>query len=202
VNAAVALAPARPSRVSLLFIRSVPVPVAQAALATIRRSYPSAEITVLAGRASVTAMESLGVADRVVPYGPSRFGLLAAGPGIVARLRRHRFDAVIVPFAGSSREASWNVARLAAALGAPVALWLSCDRVADRVSLEACDRVSIREWLQRSLASAGLRQALLAAIRPPALCAFSAVAVVLLGALAFVLLPLVWLKPAPSDDGR
>jgi len=135
-------------------------------------------------------------------YDGARLGVAAAGLRRIRRLTRRRFDIVVVPYAGDRRD-YWNVARLALAVRGGATLWLPCDRLPERGDLQAVlPRVALVDWWRETRATTRLRLLLLGAIKWPALIAGYALGMVALAALAAILLPLVWLKPSPDEQGR
>lgn len=111
----------------LLFIRSVPMPYALAALQAIRLRNKGAQLAVLTGPASATPIEAAQTADIVIPYLPPRFGPWFAGYSLLRRLRRERLDRVIVPYVGESRRPFGNVGRMALLAGGKKTVWHACD---------------------------------------------------------------------------
>jgi hypothetical protein len=185
---------------SILFIRSVPLPLALQSLRALRQVYPEARLTVLSGPASVSSLESEHVVDRIIPYRGSRFGIFAAGPKCLLQLRTERFDYVLVPFTGADSLPFWNVGRMALMLAGGAVVWLACDDLGTGVDLKTCRHVSWREMWQRTSSMSGIRRTSLKILKWPFLCLFYAVAMPLLTMLAAVLLPLVWFKPTADDD--
>lgn len=112
-------------RTRILFIRSVPMPAAVAAVAWLRGRWPAANLTVLTSETSRADLTATGCVDHAVIHRARRFGLWAAGPRLLVALRRGRFDAIVVPHTGLP-DACWNVARLALAVGGGKSLWLRC----------------------------------------------------------------------------
>ena len=81
-----------------------------------RQRFPSAALTVLAHQSSAAEVAECGLAD-VITYASRRLGV-AATARTLPRLR-HRFNAVIVPYAVPDDAGHANVLRLAAAIDAP-----------------------------------------------------------------------------------
>jgi hypothetical protein len=180
-----------------LFIRSVPVPMAIRALEQLRQR--GCRPIVLTNVDAGGQLKARQLAEQIVPYRGTRFGLLAAGLRDIVALRRERFDLVIVPFTGSITP-FWNVARLALALGGKRCVWLDCGETGASAGLDACHDVSVARWWRESHPFDLLRHALLACFRLPGLLLFYVAAMLMLSIVAAVLLPLVWLKPSrPSD---
>jgi len=186
---------------SLLFIRSVPVPMAQAVLARLRRAYPDATVTALTSPASARPIEETEAVDEIQAYRSSRFGLRAAGARLLFALRRRRFDYVIVPTTGAHWLPFWNVGRVALAIGGRTAVWLPCDRTAETIDLDRCLPISVHAWRRSASVSTRLRALALTGLKWPLLTVFYGVSMILLAILALVLLPLVWLKPDPESEG-
>jgi hypothetical protein len=186
----------------ILFIRAVPQPVALQALRRIRNSHPSAHIAVLASESSITLFRKEGIADEYFAYQAARFGIAAAGAGLVLRLRRLDFDFVIAPYIGVDRLAFWNVARVALVLTRKKAVWLSCDSLHHFEEAEKCPSISFGERWRHARSMQGMREAILRLLKVPFLCLFYLAAMLSMAMLATVLIPLVWLKPAHREDGN
>ncbi len=184
---------------TVLFVRCVPQPLAQRALRAIRRSRPHARIDVLSNGAAGAALAASGDADAVVEYPGASYALLGAGMRVLPRLRRRRYDFIVVPYTSRGREAFWNVARLALLAGGRTTVWQRTDG-AEAPAPEWIP-VRLRDWWQSQSPAARLRGALLQVLRVPALVLAYGVAMLVLGAAALVLIPAVWLKPA-STGGR
>jgi glycosyltransferase involved in cell wall biosynthesis len=119
--------PSLPPRPRILMPRACRTPQFADAVRRLRQMYPDAELIALAPRRLAAETREAG-ANRVESYHASRFGLLHAGPRLLTRLRRQRFDAVAVPQMFDDAPAHANVYRMAAALGSPVVLVLPFDR--------------------------------------------------------------------------
>jgi hypothetical protein len=184
---------------TVLFVRCVPQPLAQRALRAIRRARPHARIDVLSNGAAGAALAASGDADAVVEYPGASYALLDPGVRVLPRLRRRRYDLVVVPYTSRGREAFWNVARLALLAGGRATVW----QHADAAESPAPEWMPVRlcDWWQSQSPGARLRAALLNLLRVPALVVAYGVAMVGLAAAALVLIPAVWLKPA-STGGR
>jgi len=182
---------------SWLFIRSVPMPVARAALRHIRNEYPDATITVLTSPSGAVPLDETGAVDEIQTYRPRRFGLVAAGPRLLLALRRRHFDRVIVPFTGRHWRPCWNVGRLALAIGWHTAVWLPCDAPAGAIDLERCTPIWRGPWQSSLRGLTRLRHRVLSTLRWPLICVCYVVTLALLVGLAAVLVPLVWLTPNP-----
>jgi hypothetical protein len=137
---------------SLLFVRSVPLPVALRSVQAIRQAHPEARLTVLTGTASISGFESDHLADQIIPYQASRFGVLAAGPDCIHRLRMGKFDCVLVPYIGADWWRFRNVGRMALVIGGRATLWLPCRDHKPLADLETCTPVLWRSfWLRMTL---------------------------------------------------
>jgi hypothetical protein len=183
---------------SVLFIRSVPSPVAIAALRWIRGQFPGAAVTVLTSDGGRRALEQAGIAASFEPYTTPRLGVASAGPTLVRHLAERRFDVVIVPYAGD-RSDYWNVARLGLGVRGRSTAWMACDRLTGNA--EAHDvlvPVSLADWWREAHSVSRIRLALLGVVKWVALIGGYVVAMGALVALAALLLPLVWLKPGPA----
>jgi len=144
--------PDLPPGARILLTRSCRTPQFADAVRRLRAQYPGVHLTALAP-ARLDAETRAAGADDVVAYGARRFGLLHAGPGLLARLRNRRFDAVAVPQMSDDVAGHANVYRLAAALGAPIVVilpfgcrlrWYRAGDLARFVIWE-----SIQGWLRR-----------------------------------------------------
>lgn len=187
---------------AMLFIRSVPVPIAQGLVTRIRRAYPKATLAALTNAGGVEPLEATGAVDEIHPYRSRQFGLLAAGAALLLRLRRRRFDCVIVPFVGTRWLPFWNVGRMALAIGAHRTVWLPCEAATPDVDLERCPSVSFRDWRRSVGVLTRVRLAVLRLLTWPLLTVFYVGSMALLMGLAVVLLPLVWLKPTDPAATR
>ena len=87
----------RIKRLRLLMIRCCPFDLFVPALARVREIYPGAEISVLAQGGIQTQIEALEGISRVVPIPDGLISRRALGRELLRRLRRERFDLVIVP---------------------------------------------------------------------------------------------------------
>lgn len=182
---------------SILFIRAIPLPVTEGALAEIRRTQPRARLEVVTNAAAGAPLLERGLADAIHRYDRRRFGILAAGPRLLLRLRRRRFDVVIVPYVGR-RQRFRNVARLALVLRGRRTLWLDAEgesRAGDPLRGPA---LTWDEWWRSVTPRDRLRLAVLRAVKWPLLGLAYAVAMPALSLLALVLFGLVWLKPQPD----
>ena len=184
---------------SVLFIRSVPVPIAQGLVRQLRRAYPHATLSALTNIGGIEPLQATRMIDEIHPYRSNQFGLVAAGARLLLQLRRRRFDCVVVPFTGARWLPFWNVGRMALVIGGHRTVWLPCEEADQGVDLGGCRTVTILDW-RRSIG--GLTRARLLLLRLltwPLLAIFYIGSMVMLTALAAVLLPLVWLKPDDSD---
>lgn len=184
---------------TVLFVRCVPQPLAQRARRAIRRARPHARIDVLSNGAAGAALAASGDADAVLEYPGTTYTLLGPGVRVLPRLRRRRYDLVVVPYTSRGREAFWNVARLALLAGGRATVWQRAD-AADAPAPEWIP-VRLRDWWQSQSPAARVRAALLRLLTAPALVVAYGVAMLVLAAAALVLIPAVWLKPA-STGGR
>lgn len=180
---------------SVLFVRCVPQPLARSALQALRLARPAARIDVLSNTAAGAALTAAGIADALVEYPGTSYRLLGAGLRVLPRLRRRRYDVVVVPYTARGREAFWNVARLALLAGARQTVWQRVEP--ERAGPPDWTPVRLREWWAGRSPGARMREALLTLVTPPALILVWAVAMAALGALALALIPAVWLKPTP-----
>lgn len=183
---------------TVLFVRCVPHPLAQRALRAIRRVLPHARIEVLSNGEAGAALAAAGDADAIVEYPGSRYALLDTGLRILPRLRRRRYDLVVVPYTSRGREAFWNVARLALLAGGRATVWQRVD--AAEISEPEWTPVRLRDWLQAQSPGMRVRSALLHLLKVPALVLAYVTGMLVLAAAALVLIPAVWLKPDPSGS--
>jgi hypothetical protein len=185
---------------SVLFVRSIPLPAARAALTALRRAAVPPRITVLTDEASVSRLVPTGLIDGAIIYRGTRFGLTAAGLDLIRQVREHEFDVVVVPYVGADRQRFWNVARLALAFAAPACVWMPCEGAAIPTHVDSCEPVRIGDWIRCRRPTDRIRGLLFAALTWPLLVAGSLLAIAMLAAAAAVLFPLVWLKPEPGHD--
>jgi glycosyltransferase involved in cell wall biosynthesis len=139
--------PPLPPRPRILMPRACRTPQFADAVRRLRQLYPDAELIALAPERLTAEAREAG-ADQVEWYDASRFGLLHAGPRVLARLRERRFDAVAIPQMSDDFPGHANVYRLAAAIGTPVVLVLPFDRPLRSFSSYELIRFVTRESLQ------------------------------------------------------
>jgi hypothetical protein len=201
VSSEIRLAADRPR--SILFVRSVALPIALESLAAIRAANPDARITVLTNEASTRAIETSGNADEVLRYSPTRYGIVAAGLRRIGVLRVRRFDLVLVPYIGRSWLPFWNVGRFALALRGLDTRWLAAESASTSVDLTRCEAVTIRAWSRAMGPGRRARLALVALLKWPALLTATVLGLAVLAIVAPVLFLFVWLTPPPENgDGH
>jgi len=183
---------------SILFVRSVALPLALKSLAALRAGSPHARITVLTNEASARAIEKTGHADEVIRYSATRFGITAAGFRHLLPLRARHFDAVLVPYAGTAWLPFWNVGRFALALSAGSTRWLPAESMSSAVDVDTCERVTVGTWWRATSPGRRARLALVAVLKWPVLLSATLVALVMLAILAPLLFFFVWLTPSPE----
>ncbi len=110
-----ALARRRPR---ILVVRSCRMPFFEAAVRWVRRSNADADIVALSHPGFEDALRSAGVAGTIEVRG-GRFSVTRVGVRGIRRLRRERFDRVVIPQMDESRARHANLYRLAATTGAP-----------------------------------------------------------------------------------
>jgi hypothetical protein len=180
---------------SILFVRSVALPLALKSLAAVRAGSPEARITVLTNEASARAIETTGHADEVIRYSAARFGIIDAGFRRLLPLRARHFDAVLVPYAGAEWLPFWNVGRFALALSARSTRWLQADSASSTIDVDTCERVTVGAWSRAMSPGSRARLTLVAVLKWPMLLSASLVALVMLAILAPLLFFFVWLTP-------
>jgi hypothetical protein len=183
---------------SILFVRSVALPLALKSLAAVRAGSPDARITVLTNEASARAIEKTGHADEVIRYSAARFGIIDAGFRRLLPLRARHFDAVLVPYAGTEWLPFWNVGRFALALSARSTRWLPAESASAAIDVDTCERVTVEAWSRAMSPGRRARLALVAVLKWPMLLSATLVALVMLAILAPLLFFFVWLTPAPE----
>ena len=114
------------------------------ALQHVRASTPDAHVTVLIARDRIVELAASRV-DEVMTFRGGRLGLLRT-PGLARRLRRARFDTVLIPYMVPDDAAHANVLRLASALGVAQTLILRASAVA------TCSHRDIRRLAMTSTA--------------------------------------------------
>lgn len=105
-------------RPRILVLRSCRMPQFTAAMRWIRRECPDARIVALSHSGFDREMRDAGV-DDVIEVSGRRFGVFALGGRGLWRLRRERFDRVVVPQMDQSLARHANLYRVALATGAP-----------------------------------------------------------------------------------
>jgi glycosyltransferase involved in cell wall biosynthesis len=104
-------------RPRVLVLRSCRPAQFAAAVAGVRRQHPNAEIVALSHCGHRESLQAAG-AHRIIEIGGNRFGVWRIGLPQLRRLRRMRFDEVLVPQMTAHAEGHANLYRLAASLGA------------------------------------------------------------------------------------
>ncbi len=89
-----------------------------AAVEQLRRLHPDAEIVALAHADFAADVVAVG-ADQVVSHRATRFTAVRLGLGLLTRLRRGGFDAVVLPLMSPQIGAAANLLRVAALINAP-----------------------------------------------------------------------------------
>ena len=116
-NASRAAAPdANSGRRRVLVVRSCRPAQFAAAVVGVRRQRTDVEVVALSHPGHREALVSAGV-DRIVEVAGSRFGLFRTSTSALRRLRRERFDEVVIPQMTAHAEGHANLYRLAAAVG-------------------------------------------------------------------------------------
>lgn len=183
---------------SILFVRSVPTPLALRALRELSFNTAGVSITVLTPPSGSEMIREALPNARVTVFTGRRFGLRPAGLRLLRWLRRQRFDVVVVPFTGRDVRRFWNVGRLGLAAAGRRTVWLPCDDADRRLGIDGCPPVRWRDYLADARSWRATRLRLLAAITWPLLVAGSCLAIVALLLVAAVLLPSLWLTPGPA----
>lgn len=106
--------------VRVLMFRSCRIPQFESAVAQVRAGHPSAEIWTLTGAEHADAVVRAG-SDHVIAHSASRLSIRHLGVRMVARLRRERFDLVVIPTMNAQIGSAANLLRLAVAIDAPQA---------------------------------------------------------------------------------
>jgi hypothetical protein len=109
--------PAAGQRQRLLFVRSVPVPIALSKLVVLRHRYPGAELWVLTRADSADVFALCPLVSRVLTFPPGRLNLASVAPDVLAELRGAGLEQAIVPVADDAVGPE-NVVRVALACGA------------------------------------------------------------------------------------
>jgi glycosyltransferase involved in cell wall biosynthesis len=102
-------------RARVLILRSCRMPQFERAVAHARAARPRAEIVALTHRGHQDALRAAGV-DRVIEIPGCRFGILRVAPWRLRRLRRERFDEVVIPQMEALLDVNRNLHRFAAML--------------------------------------------------------------------------------------
>jgi glycosyltransferase involved in cell wall biosynthesis len=106
----------RADRPRVLVLRSCRPPQFAAAVEVAKRRLPEAEIVALSHAGHHESLQSSGV-DRIIEVPGRRLGVFSLGLSRIRRLRRERFDEVVVPQMNPHPAGHGNLYRLAAALG-------------------------------------------------------------------------------------
>ncbi len=101
----------------VLVLRSCRPAEFAAAVRGVRERRPTATVVALSHRGHGDSLRAAGV-DEIVEVGGRRFGLLRINPAALLRLRRARFDEVVVPQMTPYSAQYMNLHRIAAAIGA------------------------------------------------------------------------------------
>ena len=125
-------APAPGGARRMLFIRSVPVPVALSKLVVLRHRYPDAEFTVLTRSDSRVVFETCPLVTRVHTFPDGRVAAGSLPPSTVAQLRSVAFERIFVPV-GSDEQGYDNVVQAARLCGDGAVVRLHPDNVETEV---------------------------------------------------------------------
>jgi glycosyltransferase involved in cell wall biosynthesis len=137
-------------RPRVLVLRACRPPQFAAAVADVRARHPRAEVVALTHGGHRPSLEAAGV-DRIIEITGQRFGLARVSPAVLHRIRRQRFDEVVVPQTAAYREGHGNLYRLAAALGGRRIAIIRGDAPCETYDARAFQRV-VLEQLRHDLA--------------------------------------------------